>query len=98
METFKDKKKAGGLEGAKGSFPMWALHAVIVDKKEGLSRAKQIAQEFIKDPNKTFYRETMDSYRFRNIPKTKFAKFRTKVISPTISLVYGTLKKNSGNM
>jgi hypothetical protein len=41
-----------------------------------------------------FMRETKLSYRFRNIPKTKFdpKSFRTKKINKNISLIYGTLK------
>lgn len=70
------------------------LHAVIIDKKVPLKEARRIAQDIIKDKNKTFYRETGQSYRFRNIPKTKFiqTKFSTKIVNPNISLVFGHLK------
>ena len=69
---------------------MWALHAVVIDKPINLNDAKKIASDFIKD--KTFFRETSTSYRFRNIPKTKFKKFRSKMINDKITLIYGYLK------
>ena len=70
----------------------YQLHAVIIDKKIPLDKARKISQDIIKDKNKTFYRETKDSWRFRNIPKTKFKKFRTKVINEDVSLIFGDLK------
>jgi hypothetical protein len=72
---------------------VYALHAIIIDKSVGLDKAKKIAQDIIKDTSKTFYRETTDSYRFRNIAKTKFksSTFRSKVINPTTTLVFGEL-------
>jgi ABC-type antimicrobial peptide transport system ATPase subunit len=73
---------------------MFELHAVIINKKNvKLDDAKKMAMDIIKDKNKTFYRETMDSYRFRNIPKTKFSEFRSKIINPNITLIFGKLKK-----
>lgn len=71
----------------------YELHAVIIKKPIKLQEAKKIAKDIIKDPNRNFYRETSESYRFRNIPKTKFVKdsFRTKVLSDNISLVFGKL-------
>jgi hypothetical protein len=49
---------------------------------------------FIHKKKIPFIRETAYSYRVRNIPKTKFIKtsYRTKVINPNISLVFGQLK------
>lgn len=72
------------------------LHAVIIKKPINIEKAKEISKEFIK-PSKSYYRETESSYRFRNIPKTKFIKksFRTKKINEYISLIYGKLKANS---
>ena len=72
---------------------MYDLHAVIVKKPMMIDEAKKLASDYIKTRSK-FYRETGDSYRFRNIPKTKFEprSFRTKVINDKISLVYGNLK------
>ena len=68
---------------------VFQLHAVIIHKPIPLDQARQISQEFIKNPNRTFFRETGESYRFRNIPKTKFRQFRSQVINPNITLVYG---------
>lgn len=67
------------------------LHAVIIKKPYDLEKAKQTAANIIKDKKKKFYRETDNSYRFRNIPKTKFVKksFRTKKINDSISLIFG---------
>jgi len=72
----------------------YELHAVIINKSIPLEKAKKIAQDIIKDKNKTFMRETSDSYRFRNIAKTKFdpQTFRSKVLNPTTTLVFGQLK------
>lgn len=71
------------------------LHVVIV-KKDGktLEEAKKIAQGIIKNSSKKFYRETEDSWRFRNIPKTAFKtkSFVTKVVREDLSLVFGHLK------
>ena len=55
--------------------------------------AKKIAKDIIKNKNKNYYRMTTNSYRFRNIPKTKFIKksFRTKKINEYLSLIYGKL-------
>jgi ABC-type antimicrobial peptide transport system ATPase subunit len=70
------------------------LHAVIIDKKIPLEKAKQIAQDIIKDKSKSFYRVTDQSYRFRNIPKTKFkpSSFRSKVVNDNITLIFGEMK------
>jgi hypothetical protein len=70
------------------------LHAVIIKKTIPLEKAKQISKEFIPS-NRNFYRETTNSYRFRNIPKTMFKKgsYRSKVINSDITLIYGILKK-----
>ena len=68
------------------------LHAVIVKKPVSLEDAKKEASKIIK--NKKFFRETNSSYRFRNIPKQKFEKksFRTEVINPNLSLIFGKPK------
>lgn len=70
------------------------LHAVIIKKPVKLIKAKQEASEIINNDNRKFYRETNESYRFRNIPKTKFIKstFRSKPINKNITLVYGKMK------
>lgn len=70
----------------------YELHAVIVHKPISFKEARKIAIKFIPS-NRKFYRETEQSYRFRNIPKQKFDRksFRTKVINNQISLIYGKL-------
>lgn len=72
------------------------LHAVIIEKPVSLDDAKKIAAEIIKDSSKTFYRETESSYRFRNIPKTKFNpdSYVSKIIKkkPHTTLIFGKLK------
>jgi len=67
------------------------LHAVIVKKPSSLALARLKAQRFIRNKRKTFYRETEDSFRFRNIPKQNFKDFVTKKIDPEITLVLGHL-------
>ena len=71
------------------------LHAVIVNKDLKLTKAKKIAKDIINNDKRKFYRETTDSYRFRNIPKQKFIKtsFRSKPINKNVTLVFGKLKK-----
>ena len=69
------------------------LHAVIIKKPVKLSAAKKMASDIIRNDKRKFYRETPDSYRFRNIPKTKFSSFRSKPINDNITLVFGKMKK-----
>lgn len=72
----------------------YELHAVIIKKTVPLVKAKKMAHDIIKDKSKSFMRETTDSYRFRNIAKTKFVEstFRSKVVNPDITLIFGKLK------
>lgn len=69
------------------------LHAVVIKKPISLSEARKLSKSFIKNENVNFYRETNDSYRFRNIPKTKFDPntFVSKVINDKVTLVFGKL-------
>jgi hypothetical protein len=70
------------------------LHAVII-KGLNTEEAQKIARDYIKNKKRKFSRITKSgSMRFRNVPKTKFIKksFRTKIINPNVSLVYGKLK------
>ena len=69
------------------------VHAVIVKKPIELSEAKRIAKAFI-PPSRKYYRETSTSYRFRNIPKTKFDpdSFVSHVVNKNITIVLGRLK------
>ena len=71
------------------------LHAVIINKDLKLTKAKKIAKDIINNDKRKFYRETTDSYRFRNIPKQKFVQtsFRSKPINKNVTLVFGKLKK-----
>jgi hypothetical protein len=69
------------------------LHAVIVKKTMPLALARLRAQKFIKNKNKTFVRETEDSFRFRNLPKGYFKDFVTKQINEDISIVLGHLNE-----
>jgi hypothetical protein len=72
----------------------YELHAVIV-KGLPVEEATKIARDIIKNKNRKFSRTTKSgSIRYRNIAKTKFQKksFRTKIINPNVSLIYGKLK------
>lgn len=73
----------------------YEIHAVIVKKPYDLTEAKKIARDIFDRKDDRYYRETDSSYRFRNIPKTKFIKksFRTKVVNPDVSIVFGKLSK-----
>lgn len=74
---------------------VYDLHVVIINKSVPLEKAKKMASDIIKDDNRKFYRETNESWRFRNIPKTKFidSSFRSKVINDNITLIFGKLRK-----
>lgn len=67
------------------------LHAVVVQKPISLALARLKAQKFIKDKKKTYFRETEDSFRFRNIPKGHFKDFVSKKINDEITIVLGHL-------
>ncbi len=69
------------------------LHAVIVKKPISVALARLKAQKFIRNKNKTFFRETEDSFRFRNIPKGFFKDFLTKKINDEVSIVLGHLNE-----
>jgi hypothetical protein len=71
---------------------VYELHAVIISRKIPLEEAKKIAAEFI-PTSRHYYRTTTNSYRFRNIPKTKFDKrtFRSKKLNDNITLIYGNI-------
>ena len=71
------------------------LHAVIVSKKIPFEDAQKISKEFI-PKNRNFYRETKNSYRFRNHPKQQFDSFYTKKLNKDVSLIYGEHKTISG--
>lgn len=71
---------------------MWELHAVIINKKVPFNEAQKIAKEIINNKNRSFYRITKNSYRFRNISKQKFKQFRSHKVNDNINLVFGLLK------
>jgi hypothetical protein len=72
----------------------YALHAVIFKKPYDIEKAQEEVNNYIKDKKKHFYRETKASYRFRNLPKSKFIKktFKTKNLKNGVSLIMGELK------
>lgn len=70
----------------------WSLHAVIINKSVPLEKAKQDARNIMKSKTDKFMRETNESYRFRNIPKQKFSDFRSQVVNPEITLIWGKMK------
>jgi hypothetical protein len=73
---------------------MYALHAVIVKTPVTKKKLDEIRDHFIHNKSKSFIRETKHSFRIRNHSKQKFIQksFRTKIINPQISLVFGKLK------
>lgn len=76
----------------------YALHAVVVKKPVEMKEAQHLANKFIKGVNRHFVRETKGSYRFRNIPKQKFNKFKTKKINDKLSAIYGELKPENHHL
>jgi len=72
----------------------YALHALVYHKPIPLKKAMQHTHNILKSNKKTPYRETKSSYRFDNINKKHFnpKSFRTEVINPQISLIWGHLK------
>jgi hypothetical protein len=69
------------------------LHAVIVRKPISVALARLKAQKFVRNKKKTFFRETEDSFRFRNIPRGYFKDFVTKKINDEVSIVLGHLNE-----
>lgn len=69
------------------------INSIIIKKPIKLTKVKKIGSEFL-GHKVGFIRETGQSYRVRNIPKTKFKEgsFRTKKINDNISIVMGKLK------
>lgn len=70
------------------------LHAVVIKKTMELKAAHKKVKEITKRSRVPYMRLTEDSYRFRNIPKTRFdpSSFRTKRINDEISLIFGHLR------
>lgn len=79
----------------------YALQAVIFKKPIwNLEKASDEIDKYIHDKKKHFYRETKQSYRFRNIPKQKFIKktFKTKKLDNGVSLIMGQLKDEHSHL
>ena len=73
----------------------YKLHAIVINKKNFDKNDAVIEASKFSDKKGMFMRETKQSFRFRNIPKTKFIpkSYRTKVIGKNgVSLIYGELK------
>ena len=81
-----EKKRIDKKEG-------YDLHAVVIHKPIDLEKAFEESKKFINE-ERNFYRETNNSFRFRNRPKQQFQKksFRSKKINPQITFIYGRLK------
>lgn len=71
------------------------LHAVVVKKPSSIALARYKAQKYIKNKKKTFYRDTEDSFRFRNLPKQMFKDFVSKKIDDDVTLVLGHLNEKA---
>jgi len=69
----------------------WRIHAILVNDKIPFKDAEKIAKEILKK-DKVFYRHEGHNFRFRNIPKTRFSKYRSKKINDDITMVFGLLK------
>lgn len=85
------KKQIRAIETRKHGGGAFSLHAVVIKKPITFVEAYKLSKKFISE-NKNFFRETNNSYRFRNIPKTKFENFKSKILNDYITLIYGTLK------
>lgn len=77
-----------------------ALHAIVFRKPITREKLEQDTRSILKKKKIPFIRETEQSFRVRNIPKTKFISksFRTKVVNPEISLIFGKLKEMKGGV
>lgn len=70
---------------------MWDIHSVIIHKPIKLVEAKKHAKNILRDKKGYKLRDDTASYRFSK-NKNLFKKFRTQVINPKISIVWGILK------
>jgi len=77
---------------------VWRIHAVVISHNLELEEARKKAQDIIKNKNRTFMRDETNTYRFRNISKQKFSKFRSDKINDDITIVYGQLKPEYKNI
>jgi hypothetical protein len=78
---------------------MWQLHAVVINKNMfSKAEADKMAKDIIKNSSRNFMREEGNSYRYRNISKQKFSKFRSKIVKDGLDLVFGYLKPEYKDM
>ena len=72
------------------------LHAVTVKKPMMLSVARKMAQVYIKNTQRKFYRETPVQYIFRNLPASDFSgTFIYRKMDDWVTCVLGTLKSDA---
>ena len=72
----------------------YAIHAVVINKSVPKEEADKTALSILKKKKLPFMRETKNSYRYRNIPKTKFDMFRSKKVNKDTTIVFGRYKMN----
>jgi hypothetical protein len=70
---------------------MWSIHSVVVHKPISLRVAQEHAKHILKNNKGYKLRDDNQSFRFSK-DKTLFKKFRTQVINPKISIIWGLLK------
>jgi hypothetical protein len=71
------------------------VQTVVIDKSVGIAAATKTFNKLMMNRHyKKGYRETEDSFRFKNIDKNKFdpTSYRSKKINDTVTLVFGHLK------
>lgn len=91
LQTGDDEEKKGPPETEmSGDGKPYAIHSVIIKKNVPKEDAMEMAQDILKKKSKMT--ELKNTYRFRNIPKTKFQDYRSKKINKNITLVFGELK------
>ena len=71
----------------------WAIHAVVINKDIPKAEATKIARDIINNPKRKFVREETNTYRYRNLSKQKFDKFRTHTVNDDIHIIMGKLKQ-----
>ena len=69
----------------------YAIASVIIKKNVSPEEALQHALNITKK-KKLKMTETKNTYRFRNLPKTKFSDYLSKKINKNITLLFGELK------
>jgi hypothetical protein len=77
---------------------VWAIHSVVISKNIPEDEARKISQDIIKNKNRNFMRIDANTYRYRNISKQKFNKFRTHNVNEDINIIMGQLKNEFKNL